>query len=86
MKWILPPMKYRDGENRALKSKKEYNDAKEHSKSNLRRVLRTLGFADWLVLYMVARNIDRALFTTLAGYIDPPGFGYYANEEDDEDV
>ena len=38
-----------------------------------------------LVLYMVARNIDRALFTTLAGCIDPPGFGYYANEDDEED-
>ena len=34
---------------------------------------------------MVARNIDRALFTTLAGCIDPPGFGYYANEDDEED-
>ena len=78
-------MRYRDGENRALRSKREFNDKKERAKINLRRVLRTVGFADWMVIYMVARNIDRALFTTLALSLDPPGFGYYAAEEDESD-
>ena len=55
------------------------------AKSNLRRVLKTISFADWLVLYLVARNIDMALFTKLATQIDPPGFGYYAMEDDDSD-
>ena len=36
-------------------------------------------------VYMVARNIDRALFTTLALALDPPGFGYYAAEEDESE-
>ena len=78
-------MRYRDGENRALRSKREYNEKKERAKTNLRRVLRTVGFADWMVIYMVARNIDRALFTTLALALDPPGFGYYAAEEDESE-
>ena len=52
-------MRYRDGENRALRSKREYNEKKERAKTNLRRVLRTVGFSDWMVIYMVARNIDR---------------------------
>ena len=39
---------------------------KERARSNLSRVLAALGFSDWLVVYLVARNIDRALFTTLA--------------------
>ena len=85
LSWILKPVKYKDGENKALKSKLEYNERKQKARLNLRRVLKTLGFADWLVLYMVARNIDTALFTTLAECIDPPGFGYYANEDDSED-
>ena len=85
LQWILPPMKYRDGENRALRSKREYNERKERARTNLGRVLRTLGFADWMVIYMVARNIDRALFTTLALALDPPGFGYYAAEEEESE-
>ena len=83
--WILPPVKYKDGENRALKSKEEYNEQKRAAKTNLRRVLKTISFPDWLVLYLVARNIDMALFTKLATQIDPPGFGYYAVEDDDSD-
>jgi len=83
--WILPPVKYKDGENRALKSKEEYNEQKRAAKTNLRRVLKTISFPDWLVLYLVARNIDMALFTKLATQIDPPGFGYYAMEDDDSD-
>ena len=39
---------------------------KERARSNLSRVLAALCFSDWLVVYLVARNIDRALFTTLA--------------------
>ena len=40
--------------------------SKERARSNLSRVLAALCFSDWLVVYLVARNIDRALFTTLA--------------------
>ena len=32
---------------------------KQEAKSHLRMVLNSIGFADWLVIYMVARNIDR---------------------------
>ena len=81
--WVLPPMQYKDREQRALKSKREYNarkvdiiqstisiistiSGKERARSNLSRVLAALSFSDWLVVYLVARNIDRALFTTLA--------------------
>jgi len=85
MGWIMPPTKYRDGENKALKSKQEFNEKKERAKDNLKRVMKTIGFPDWMVLYMVARNIDRALFTQLAACIDPPGFGYYAQEDEDSD-
>ena len=66
LQWVLPPMQYKDREQRALKSKREYNARKERARSNLSRVLAALCFSDWLVVYLVARNIDRALFTTLA--------------------
>ena len=52
-------MKYRDGTRRALASKERYNMEKQEAKSHLRMVLNSIGFADWLVIYMVARNIDR---------------------------
>ena len=55
MGWIMPPTKYRDGENKALKSKQEFNEKKERAKDNLKRVMKTIGFPDWMVLYMVAR-------------------------------
>ena len=57
---------------------------RKDSKVALWAVLNKVGFSDWLLLYMIARNIDRALFTTLADNIYPPGSGYYP-EEDEED-
>ena len=59
MGWIMPPTKYRDGENKALKSKQEFNEKKERAKDNLKRVMKTIGFPDWMVLYMVARYVDK---------------------------
>eukprot|EP00090_Calanus_glacialis_P017363 TRINITY_DN27054_c0_g1_i1.p1 TRINITY_DN27054_c0_g1~~TRINITY_DN27054_c0_g1_i1.p1 ORF type:complete len:398 (+),score=116.55 TRINITY_DN27054_c0_g1_i1:132-1325(+) len=57
---------------------------RKESKVAMWAVLNKIGFGDWLLLYMIARNIDRALFTTLADNIYPPGSGYYP-EEDEED-
>jgi len=47
----------------------------------LGNILDSLPFSDWLVLYLMARNIDRALFTRLAEVIHRPGAGYYPAEE-----
>ena len=57
---------------------------RKDSKVALWAVLNKVGFGDWLLLYMIARNIDRALFTSLADNIYPPGAGYYP-QEDEED-
>ena len=101
MQWVLPPLKYKDKTRRALATKERYNMEKQEAKSHLQMVLKTIGFADWLVIYMVARNIDRlghdrilipsktlliyrALFTSLARQINPPGFGYYPDEEEED--
>ena len=59
LQWVLPPLKYKDKTRRALASKERYNMEKQEAKSHLQMVLNTIGFADWLVIYMVARNIDR---------------------------
>ena len=59
MQWVLPPLKYKDKTRRALATKERYNMEKQEAKSHLQMVLKTIGFADWLVIYMVARNIDR---------------------------
>ena len=37
---------------------KSNKDARRH----LRKTLNRIGFGDWLLLYMIARNIDRYLF------------------------
>ena len=101
---MLPPLKYKDKTRRALATKERFNMEKQEAKSHLQMVLKTIGFADWLVIYMVARNIDRlrhdrililsnnpgfyhlsrALFTSLARQINPPGFGYYPDEEEED--
>jgi len=60
---------------------KSNRDARRH----LRKTLNRIGFGDWLLLYMIARNIDSALFTALASYIHPPGAGYYPDEEENPD-
>merc|ERR1712200_253225 len=52
-------------------------------RARLRKVVDTLKFGDWLVLYLIARNIDRALFTCLADKIYKPGSGYYPEEDED---
>ena len=57
---------------------------RKDSKVALWAVLNKVGFGDWLLLYMIARNIDRALFTTLADNIYPPGAGYYPNEDEED--
>ena len=59
LQWVLPPLKYKDKTRRALATKERYNMEKQEAKSHLQMVLKTIGFADWLVIYMVARNIDR---------------------------
>jgi hypothetical protein len=56
MRWLLPDMKlkhmsHEDGTPTII----SHDDARRQ----LRRTLRTLGFGDWLLLYMIARNIDR---------------------------
>lgn len=56
----------------------------EAEKKRLRSVLEALSFADWLVLYLVARNVDRTLFTRLTGKIAKPGAGYYPDDQEEE--
>jgi len=60
----------------------EHQSHKE-ARAQLRRTLRKIGFGDWLLLYMIARNIDRAVFTAVASNIHPPGSGYYPDEDED---
>ena len=64
---MLPPVKYRDNSRRALATKERYNREKQEAKSHLQLVLNSIGFSDWLVIYMVARNIDRSV-VTLGGH------------------
>jgi len=59
------------------------SEGKPNSRQRLQRILEDLPFSDWLVLYLIARNIDSALFTSLAEKIDKPGAGYYPEEEDE---
>ncbi|XP_023324554.1 innexin inx2 [Eurytemora carolleeae] len=51
-------------------------------RQRLRKILESLPFSDWLVLYLVARNIDSVLFTGLAEKIHPPGLGYFPEEDE----
>ena len=67
LQWILPPVKYQDNTRRALATKQRYNMEKQEAKSHLQMVLNSIGFSDWLVIYMVARNIDRSVTSQQCG-------------------
>jgi len=56
----------------------------KNARAQLRKTLSKIDFGDWLLLYMIARNIDRTLFTNLASNLYPPGSGYYPDEVDME--
>jgi len=52
-------------------------------RKNLMRIARKVAFGDWMVLYLMAKNLDPAVFTDLAGSIHEPGAGYYPQEEEE---
>ena len=53
-------------------------------KRKLRRILKLTGFGDWKMLYMIAVNLDRVIFTAVVEDANYPDYNWNAEPSDEE--
>jgi len=59
-----------------------HGDRIPNVRKKLRKILEKCSFGDWLMIYLIARNLDRRTFTEVANTIFEPKKGYYPDEEE----
>lgn len=59
---------------------------REDLRNKLRAILRMTEFGDWMMLYMIAKNVDRVTFTECMDAINYPDYRYDLEPLDPENV
>ena len=59
-------------------------DSRTDLKRKLSRILDMTSYGDWLMLYMIAKNIDKLTFTELLDWLKYPDYHWNLDENDEE--
>ena len=59
-------------------------DSRTDLKQKLSRILDMTSFGDWLMLYMIAKNVDKLTFTELLDWLKYPDYHWNLDENDEE--